>query len=171
MADYVTAQAGAALGARLRRLSAAIDADATRVYAAAGHAFEQRWFGVINQLSLCGPMSVSELASALGISHASISETRKSLERAKLIESRPHGTDSRRRTLSLSASGDAMVTRLRPLWNAFDAAALSLDIEAGGVVEALTRLEKALARQSLQYRVAALIAPGGKDAAISESAD
>lgn len=118
MKDYVAEMGGAALGARLRRLSAAIDADAARIYAAMGLRFEQRWFGVINQLSLNGPMSVSELAVALGISHASVSETRQSLEKAGLVLSEPDRQDSRRRSLALSRSGEVLVDRLRPLWSA-----------------------------------------------------
>ncbi|MDQ8757121.1 MarR family transcriptional regulator [Sphingosinicella sp. LHD-64] len=157
MKDYVAEMRGAALGARLRRLSAAIDADATRIYAAMGLRFEQRWFGVINQLSLNGPMSVSELAAALGISHASVSETRQSLEKAGLVLSEPDRRDSRRRTLALSRSGEVLVDRLRPLWSAFDEAARRLDAEAGEVTQALARLEQALARQSLHDRIAALI--------------
>lgn len=157
MRDYVADMRGAALGARLRRLSATIDADATRIYAALGIRFEQRWFGVINQLALNGPMSVSDLAELLRISHASVSETRQSLERAGLVQSKPDGRDSRRRILTLSRSGEALVTQLRPLWNAFDEAARRLDAEAGEVTQALERLERALARQSLGDRIAELI--------------
>jgi DNA-binding MarR family transcriptional regulator len=157
MKDYVAEMGGAALGARLRRLSAAIDADAARIYADIGLKFEQRWFGVINQLSLNGPMSVSELAAALGISHASVSETRQSLEKASLVLSEPDRRDSRRRILALSRSGEALVDRLRPLWRAFDEAARHLDAEAGEVTQALARLEQALARQSLHDRIAEFI--------------
>ncbi|UIJ44810.1 MarR family transcriptional regulator [Sphingomonas cannabina] len=154
MKDYVAEMGGAALGARLRRLSATIDADASRVYAARGVRFEQRWFGVINQLALVGPLGVRQLADALGITHASVSETRQSLERAGLIASEADPSDARRRVLTLSPSGKALVAQLRPLWAAFDDAARALDAEAGRVTEALARLEDALARKSLFERIA-----------------
>lgn len=153
MADYVDQMQGAALGARLRRLSAAIDADAARIYAAAGITFEQRWFGVINQLAQNGPMTVSDLALALGISHPSISEARQSLEKKGFVTANPDPADGRRRVLSLSASGEAFVTQLRPMWDAFDDVALQLDAEAGEVSQALLRLEQALARKSLHARL------------------
>lgn len=153
MADYVAEMGGAALGARLRRLSAAIDADAARIYAASGVRFEQRWFGVLNQLALAGPLGVSELADRLAARHASISETRLSLEQAGLIEATADPADARRRLLRPSSAGAALVAELRPLWDAFDAAARVLDAEAGGVVEALARLEQALARKPLSQRV------------------
>lgn len=151
--DYVTSMQGSALGARLRRLSAMIDADAGRVYGAQGVKFEQRWFGVINQLAMNGPMSVGELAEALGVSHPSVSETRQSLERAGLVEAIADPQDARRRILALSATGDALVRRLQPMWKRFDVVARELDQEAGGVVEALARLERALERKSLHARL------------------
>ncbi|MBO9670073.1 MAG: MarR family transcriptional regulator [Sphingobium sp.] len=172
MKDYVVEMGGAALGARLRRLSAAIDADASRIYAARGIQFEQRWFGVINQLALAGPLSVSQLADVLGITHASVSETRQSLERAGLITAEADRGDARRRVLALSPSGQALVGRLRPLWDDFDEVARELDIEAGGVTEALARLEQALARTSLYERLAATVQRRGiDDLAIRHSAD
>ena len=161
MKDHIAELGGAALGARLRRLSAAIDADASRVYAAKGIRFEQRWFGVINQLARAGPLSVRELAGLLGITHASISETRQSLEAAGLIASRADPSDGRRRVLTLSPSGEALVAQLQPLWDTFDDAARELDAEAGGVTEALARLEKALAQRSLHDRIAAIAQRSG----------
>jgi DNA-binding MarR family transcriptional regulator len=153
MEDYPAEMGSAALGARLRRLSAAIDADAARVYAAQGIRFEQRWFGVLNQLALGGPMGVQDLANVLGITHVSVSQTRASLEKAGLVTSRADPEDSRRRILALSPSGQAMVERLRPLWDVFDEAARQLDAEAGEIVAALARLEQALARKSLHARI------------------
>jgi DNA-binding MarR family transcriptional regulator len=161
MTDYVRAMRGAALGARLRRLSAAIDADAARVYAAEGIAFEQRWFGVINQLALNGQMSVSSLADALGISHPSVSEARQSLEKAGLIKSAQDPADSRRRVLTLSPAGAELICQLRSVWDVFDQIARQLDDEAGGIAQALDRLEQALARQSLYARVMDGIASSG----------
>lgn len=161
MKDYVREMGGAALGGRLRRLSAAVDADASRVYAARGIRFEQRWFGVVNQLALAGPLSVRQLADVLGITHASVSETRQSLQRAGLITSEPDPSDARRRTLALSPAGKALVTELRPLWDTFDDAARELDAEAGGVIEALARLEQALAQKSLYERIAAVVQRSG----------
>jgi DNA-binding MarR family transcriptional regulator len=153
MTDYVVSMRGAALGARLRRLSATIDADAARVYAAKGIRFEQRWFGLINQLALTGPMSVSSLAEALGISHPSVSEARQSLEKAGLVQSKPDPADSRRRVLTLSPAGAVLVGRLRPMWDVFDEVARQLDTEAGEVTRALEQLERALARKSLYARM------------------
>jgi DNA-binding MarR family transcriptional regulator len=151
--DYTTQAGGAALGARLRRLSSAIDTDATRVYATLGIAFEQRWFGVLNQLALVGPMTVSELGVALRITHVSVSQTRDSLVKAGIVSSTPHDTDARKRTLSLTRQGRVLVDKLQPLWRAFDEAAMALNAEARDVVAALDRLDVALEEKSLHDRI------------------
>lgn len=151
--DYTRKMGGAALGARLRRLSESVDRDATRAYAAIGVAFEQRWFGVLNQLALNGPMTVSELAVALRITRASVSQTRQSLEDAGIIGMEEHPTDARQRHLVLTDAGTKLVRRLKPLWQAMDAAALEVDEEAANVVAALDRLDEALARRSMFERI------------------
>lgn len=151
--DYVAAAGGAALGARLRRLSATIDADAIRVYAKHGVPFEQRWFGIMNQLVRNGPMTVGALASALGISHPSVSETRRSLEAAGHVRAIADPADARRRLLELTDQGHALAHSLNHLWQTFDRVAMQLDEEAGHVAKALDRLEKALAHRSLERRI------------------
>jgi DNA-binding MarR family transcriptional regulator len=151
--DYIATMGGAALGAYLRRLSAAIDTDAARVYAALGLRFEQRWFGPINQLALHGPMSVTRLAEALGISQPSVSQARNSLESAGLVQSAPDPEDLRSRILTLTPAGAELVGRLRPLWDTFDEVARQLDDEAGQAAQTLARLEQALGRKSLYARI------------------
>ena len=151
--DYSRSVGGAAIGARLRRLSEGIDQDAARIYASLGMSFEQRWFGVLNQLALNGPASVGELAAALRITHVSVSQTRQSLEAAGIVASGPDPADARRRRLALTEAGRELVQRLTPLWSALDAAAAELNAEAGDLVTGLDRLDDALARRSLFDRV------------------
>ncbi|HYE42306.1 MAG TPA: MarR family transcriptional regulator [Caulobacteraceae bacterium] len=149
---YARSLGAAAIGGRLRRLSERIDREAGRLYAEAGVKFEQRWFGVLNLLHRYGALSVGELAGALGVSHASISQIRDSLQRAGLVSATPDPDDARSRRLTLSVEGVALYASLRPLWDALDAVAVELDREAGGVVALLDRLEDALDRRSLVER-------------------
>ncbi len=154
-ADYTRTVGGAAVGGRLRRLSEWIDGDSGRIYAALGVRFEQRWFGVLNQLALQGDRTVGDLAVTLRITHASISQTRRSLEAAGLIAAQPDPRDGRRRPLRLTAAGQALVARLSPLWRALDDAAQDLNDEAGDAVAVLDRLDDALAQHSWFERVMA----------------
>lgn len=150
--DYVRSQGSAAIGGRLRRLSERIDRDAGRVYADVGVTFEQRWFGVIHALFRHGPLSVGEVADLLGISHASVSQTRQSLAGAGLVAPQGDPDDGRRRTLHLTNAGRKLVERLTPIWEVLNTVAVELDAEARGVVDALERLEQALDRESLYDR-------------------
>ncbi|WP_332770914.1 MarR family winged helix-turn-helix transcriptional regulator [Phenylobacterium sp.] len=159
--DYTRGAGGAAIGARLRRVSEWIDGDATRVYAALGIDFEQRWFGVLNQLAQRGPASVGELASALRITHVSVSQTRQSLEKAGIVASEADPADARRRRLTLTEDGVRLVERLTPLWWAFEQAALELNADAGDAVATLDRLDDALARKSLFDRIIAIMPSPG----------
>jgi DNA-binding MarR family transcriptional regulator len=149
---YTTHAGGAALGARLRRLSERIDRDVTQLYADLGVKFEQRWYGTLNLLSSFGPLTVGELAEALEIRHVSVSQTRDSLQRAGLIDVEADPEDGRRHKLLLSKRGRQLAERLRPLWNALAESAAALDKEAGGVVQLLDRLERALDRVSVAER-------------------
>ena len=142
-----------AIGKRLRRLSHRIDHDANQIYQDQGIHFEQRWFGILNQLALNETMSVTGLAHALQITHASISETRKSLENAKLIQSAPDPSDGRQRLLSLTGSGKKFFATLRPIWQAMEDSSKELNTEARDIISALDRLSDVLEKKSLFERV------------------
>lgn len=152
---------GSALGARLRRLSDRIDRDSTRIYAARGVHFEQRWFGLLNQIACHGPMTVGEIAAALRITHVSVSQARRSLEHAGLVESLSDAADARRRPIALTEAGRALVAELTPLWHALDVVAHDLNVESGDVVALLDRLKDALDARSLFDRIAARLGASG----------
>jgi len=162
--DYSRQAGGAALAARLRRLSERLDRDATRLYAAQNVRFEQRWYGLLNQLHLNGPMSVGEIGKALRITHVSVSQARRSLEAAGIIISAASAVDARRRELSLTAKGAALVEQLSPLWQALNDVSEALNAEANDVVRLLDQLDDALARRSLFDRVADKVGIVSQDA-------
>lgn len=153
--EFLREMGGAALGAWLRRLSDRIDREAGRVYAEDGLKFEQRWFGVLNQLALNGAMAVGEIAQALGVSHVAVSQTRQSLEAAGLAVTEPDPNDRRSRKLRLTLEGQQFYLRMAPLWEEMARVAVELDREAGGVVAALVRLERVLDRRSMTQRLEA----------------
>lgn len=151
--DYVRSQGGASLGARLRRLSDRIDRESDGIYQALGIEFEQRWFGLVNQLALHEQRTVGEVADALGVSHAAISQVRRALVERGLVIAEADPGDSRRKTLMLSAKGKRLAAKLSPIWNALNGAARELDAESGAVTRALERLEQALDARTLAARV------------------
>lgn len=151
--DYVHEMGPAALGARLRRLSDRIDRETNRAYSETGIVFEQRWFGLLNQLALHGARTVGEIATALGVSHVAVSQTRQSLDKAGLVTTEQDPADGRSRKLRLTGEGQQFYLRMLPLWQELARVSVELDREAGGVVAALSRLERALDRKPLDRRV------------------
>lgn len=151
--DFSRQSGAAAVGARLRRLSERIDRDAARLYRESGEVFEQRWYGVVALLVRQDALSVGEMATALGVSHASVSQIRDGLSRAGLIEWDVDARNARLRRLRLTPEGRALVDRLAPLWEALNDAATELNLEAGDPLDAIDRLESAVARRSLFDRV------------------
>jgi DNA-binding MarR family transcriptional regulator len=109
--------------------------------------------GILEQLHDRGAQPVGELAASLGIRHSSVSQTRRSLEEAGLVESQVDPQDGRSRLLRLSGRGKELVRRLQPLWKILNATSLELDQEADHVIAALDRLDRALERLSLYDRV------------------
>jgi len=148
-------RSGAVIGARLRRLSERIDRDAERLHAESGVAFEQRWMAPLRLLAQHGPLSVSEIATAIGITHVSVSQARQSLAKAGLISWTADPEDGRSRKLHLTPAGRKLVAKLASLWRSLIAAGQQLDEETGGTVAALERLDRALDRSSLYERTTA----------------
>lgn len=151
-ADYTLSQGSAAIGARLRRLSERIDRDLGQVYANQGAEFEQRWFGPFNQLRLRETASVGEIAAAIGVTHAAVSQSCSQLQAKGLIETDPAPSDKRRRQMRLSPAGIRLARQLAPMWDRLELLSRDLDAAAGGLVAAIDRLETALAEQSIADR-------------------
>ncbi len=141
-----------AYGKRLRQLSQLVDRDASRLYALMGVEFEQRWFGVLNELICHGQLSVRDLANNLEITHASVSETRKSLEKKGLISASPDTQDGRRRLLTLTKEGEAFMTEMRPAFQALEAVANDLDQEFEHLMSTLNALHNSLKVKSIFER-------------------
>ena len=153
MPDYSREARCTALGARLRRLSDQIDRDCGKLYALHGVTFEQRWFGVLRQLELNGPLSVGNLATLLGITHVSVIQTCQSMKKAGLISSTSSSKDARVRNIRLTKKAQTLIRELAPLWVKISVAGDQLNEEAGDVIALLDRLDEALKERSLLDRV------------------
>lgn len=156
--DFIRAKRHGAFGTRLRRLSEALDRQVQAIYRAHDSGFEPRWFPIITALSECGPLSVGELATLIGITHVAVSQVSSELKRAGLIRVTTDPNDRRRQVLELSAKGRAGIERLQPLWRALARATEELCAkEAPHLLAELDSLEEAIARKPLPERVRAIM--------------
>ena len=118
------------LGTALRRLVELLDGEVTRAYTDAGLDFRAGYTPVFRTLLAAESLSVRELATAIGASHAAASSTVRQMRDAGLLEAVP-GSDARERRVRLSASALDMAPAVRRLWRRTEAAASALDGELG----------------------------------------
>jgi DNA-binding MarR family transcriptional regulator/GNAT superfamily N-acetyltransferase len=140
------------LASRMRRLSEIFYAGVDEVYREHGVSLAASSFPILFLLRDCGPLGISELAVQLGQSHPAVSQMSRKLLKARVVRDGPDPADERRRMLSLSRQGRALMTRLVPVWRAVSAAVRMLEAEFP-LSAALTGIDQALAQRSFARRI------------------
>jgi DNA-binding MarR family transcriptional regulator/N-acetylglutamate synthase-like GNAT family acetyltransferase len=143
-----------AFATRLRRLSDRLMREVTQIYLEEQIDFEARWFPVLFLLARTSPMSVTEIARSLGITHPAVIQIALSMMRRDLLSSAKDEGDDRRRLLALTDQGRDLVHRLEPVWREIGAATQELIAESGGsMLEQISRIEQNLDAKSMAVRV------------------
>jgi len=140
------------LASRMRRLSEMFYAGVDVVYREQGVSLSSSCFPILFLLRDCGRLGISELAAQLGQSHPAVSQMSRKLLEARVVCEWPDPADERRRLLSLSAQGRALMRRLAPVWRAVSAAVKTLQADFP-LSQALTGLDKSLAQRSFARRI------------------
>jgi len=145
------------LGTLLRRLVFALDGDVQAIYDEHGLAFRPRYFPIVRALIAVDGLTVSQLATRIGISQPAVTQTLAEMRRDGLV-SVDRATDRRARAVRLTQEGHGMARRLEPIWRAIGIAATQLDGELSaplGIVlrEALERLRAMPFRDRVRGRL------------------
>jgi DNA-binding MarR family transcriptional regulator len=165
--DWLRELGPLALPSRLRRLSDRLHRDTSRLYRELGLDMEARWFPVVALLAEGKPASVTEIAVRVGMTHPAVHQIVHAMSEAGLVHSEPDRADQRRRLLSLSAKGHAVVAQLQPLWQCIRTEMSTLLAESSGeLMTSLAAFEQQLERREFYERVA----EGSKPRMRSESA-
>jgi len=114
--DYMQQLGLLALGSRLKRLSETCYQKSQSIYTQSGLDFDPSCFPVLRYLDSKKEASLIEIADALGISHAAVSQRISKLTRQKIIERRYPKKDKRTCLISLSKYGRKLVNELSPHW-------------------------------------------------------
>jgi DNA-binding MarR family transcriptional regulator len=141
------------LGARLRRLLAALDGAVQAEYDRRAVPFRPRYYPVVRQLLASGPASVGALSAGAGVTQPAVTQTLNEMRRAGLV-TLGEGADRRERRVSLTDAGRALAADLAPLWSAVEAAARDLEAEAGPLGQVLDAAAAALQREPFGARIA-----------------
>lgn len=152
------------LGTRLKRLGERLQAQTQVLLADADIGLPASHFPLLAALDRLGPLSVGELAQAVGISQPGISRMLESLQADGLVASRRPAGDRRLRAIELTRAGRELVARAKRLaWPRVESAVAEACAGASGpLLEQLSALEEALAAAPLHVRAARVGARGRK---------
>jgi len=114
--DYIKDLGVLALGSRLKRLSELCYQKSQAVYALAGQHFDPSSFPLLHYVHSHPDTSLIEIAQALGISHAAVSQRVTALSRENIIARRYPKKDKRTCLISLTKKGEHLVAMLAPAW-------------------------------------------------------
>jgi DNA-binding MarR family transcriptional regulator len=141
-------------GTRKRHVLELLDGDAARVYADLGLPdYRPRFSPVVRALVALGPLSVRDLARAVGVTHSAASHTAAQMARAGLLTLEP-GADARQRIASLTARTRQLLPLIEAEWAATDLAAAELEAELPAALrEILLLTERAVVSRPMRTRI------------------
>ncbi|WP_328916121.1 MULTISPECIES: MarR family winged helix-turn-helix transcriptional regulator [unclassified Streptomyces] len=147
----------AAVGTLLRHVLELLDGDVAKLYEEQGLAeYRPRFSPAVRALLAQGPLSVSDLAAVVGVTHSAASQTAAQMARAGLVTHTPDPRDARRRLVALTPKAHALLPRIEAEWDATAAAMAALDAELSMPLgKLLTEVAEAVHRRPFRDRVAA----------------
>ena len=155
MPDVLAEMGPIFLGSRLKRLAERMQAGAVRVLADAGLSTQPGHMPLLTALDR-GPMTIGQLAEAVGSSQPGASRAVGQLVALGLVEL-ARDADQRQRTASLTPAGEAAMARTKLLiWPRVETAVNEICAGLSGpLLEQIAGIEAALAARPLDVRVAA----------------
>ena len=115
------------LGTQLRLLVELLDGAVAEAYRREGIHYRPRYFPVMQALTAHGPLSVTEIAQAAGITQPAATQTVALMVRDGLVAANQSKADSRQKVIKITSQGEDLLPRLQACWDAVAAAANALD--------------------------------------------
>ena len=105
------------LGSRMKRIGERLQADAQRIMGEQGMPLQAAQYPFLAAIDRIGPLTIGELADAVGITQPGATRTVAQLMQAGLLDAEPAPDDQRRKIVSLSKKGRKFVeTAKRDIW-------------------------------------------------------
>ena len=142
------------LGSRLRRIGERLQADTQRIMDASGVTLQASQYPFLGALDRLGPLTIGELADAVGITQPGATRTLAQLVKLGMVKARQAPQDQRRRIISLTAKGQALVDlSKREVWPRIEDAVADLcGSLSGPLLDQLAAIEDGLAAKPLDRR-------------------
>ncbi len=153
--DIVRALGYLMLGTRLKRIGERLQGDATRIAQARGAVVQSWQYGFLGALDRLGPLTIGELAEAVGITQPGATRSIAQLVKLGLVSARRPRDDQRRRIISLTAKGRRQVEfGKREIWPDVEAAVADLcEPLSGPLLDQLAAIEDGLSERPLDRRI------------------
>ncbi|OWV70853.1 MarR family transcriptional regulator [Rhizobium sp. R634] len=155
--DVVRALGFLCMGSRLRRIGERLQADTQQIIDAASLGIQAGQFPFLAAIDRAGPLTIGELAQAVGITQPGATRTTGQLLELGFVDMQPAPDDQRRRLVSLTEKGQELVDDAkRSVWPRVTAAVADLCGNLDGpILEQLAAIEDRLAQAPLKFRGAA----------------
>jgi DNA-binding MarR family transcriptional regulator len=153
--DIVRALGYLCLGSRFRRIGERLQADTQQIIETSGITIQAGQYPFLAAIDRCGPLTIGELAEAVGITQPGATRTLSQLADLGLVEMRASDEDQRRKLVSLTSAGiDLVEFSKREIWPKIEMAVRELCGEgAAPILEHLAGMEDGLAATPLLRRV------------------
>lgn len=155
MADDIVREFGyLCLGSRFRRIGERLQADTQQIIQSFGAEIQAGQYPFLAAIDRSGPLTIGELAEAVGITQPGATRTLAQLADLGLVEARASDGDQRRKLVSLTDAGRALVDRSKSeIWPSIERAVRDLcgDLH-GPLLDQLAGIEDGLAIAPLARR-------------------
>lgn len=152
--DVVRALGFLCMGSRLRRIGERLQADTQQIIGEAGLGIQAGQYPFLAAIDRAGPLTIGELAQAVGISQPGATRTVIQLLELGFVDMQPAPGDQRRRLVSLTSAGQELVDYSKAeVWPNIAAAVTELcgDLD-GPILDQLAAIEDRLAEAPLSRR-------------------
>lgn len=147
------------LGSRMKRIGERLQADTQRIFDSVGLEVQPAQLTVLAALDRLGPLTVGDLAQALGVAQPGVTRSVAQLSDAGLLGVEQSADDQRRRTVALTGEGQRVVAlSKREVWPRVAAAVTELCGDLSGpLLQQLADIEDGLAAAPLDRRAKRLV--------------
>ena len=143
-----------ALGSWMRRVSEELFCQVEEVYEAHNIGLKPSLFPCFIAVSQSGPLSITEIAKQIGVSHPAVHKMARELLSEKLLLEKRDPMDERKRMLMLSKKGERLLTSIGPVWTELRRAVENaLPRAADNFIEQFEKFEENIRERTMLERV------------------
>lgn len=152
--NFVKSLGEVALSSRIRQFNEKLYSEGVLVYKKLGINFEPKYFLIFMLLKKHGSLTIGDMSAETGLTQPAITQLINSLYKKKLVSFKKDMDDSRKKIVSLSLSGKALLKKLLPVWKSFDLTIKQLFKESGvNLLKNIEIIETHFEKKSLHIRI------------------